>query len=708
MTTITTLLRLAARAPRLILALVLCLGLQDALAAASAPEGDTAATQAARIQDLLDGFAQHGIGSHLEALKRLKEIGDPDPALPLQVRGMYYASLAQEAQATGDDQSMELAMARLQRMADQEHCAACNLQLLIQKMRQALGRGSTKDMRDLYAQMQALPKSDSLDDQLSVLLTKAQALEAMSDTNAALGDALEAGDIAARHGTPADKVFALDLLARINGRRRDMKRALQYTDEAYALSEQIGNVYLMVSQRINQSYYYATLKDRPRQFAALRHALQLSNSAPDMESARLVCLNNLANYYNGAPNGFAQAYDYAMRAERLAQQLDDEVLVAFARTNRGVAMVHLGQVDSGIALAIEGVATVRRLGLELETADLLEQLAIAYETAGRPQQALAAAREQLAINTRLAQSESDKSIQELQERFSAERKVLEIQQLQLQYERDHAEVAARASQLKLWVVAALALLLGLLLLGLRLRRARSRHASLAMDNARLSEQVSRDGLTGAFNRRHCECLMAQQQLAMGRSRDRHYAAKVGLMLVDVDHFKQINDTHGHAAGDEVLKEVSRRLQASLRERDAVVRWGGEEFLLVLPGTPAERLDIVAQRILAALGGTPIEVAAGVALTVTASAGAVAWPAFEQQSWEDAVHMSDLALYMSKRSGRNRATCLQSIADDAMDDSERGNRLRSDLAAARDAGDVSLQTVDGPQRQAVSEAEMPAA
>lgn len=673
----------------------LACGLMPVHAAVDRPMGAEGRDQSAeRIQALLDSFAVHGVGSNNEAFRQLQQVGEPSPAAALPLRRSYYTVLAQQAQQVGEAKTLDHATAMLQAMAEREHCAPCHLEILLLRLQQVLGKGGGQPMRELYEQLAALPTFDSHDDQLSVLLAKAAVLDAMGDSGAALEAALQAGDIAARYGKPTDKVYSLELLARINGARRDLKRALQYTDEAYALAKQIGNVYLMVAQRLNQSYYYATLKDRPRQFDALRDALRMTHSAPDMEMAKLVCLNNLANYYNGAPGGYHQAIDYALRAEQLAQQLDDQVTGAFARTNRGVAMVHLGQVEAGLALANEGVDTVRKLDLKQETGDLLEQLAIAYEAAGRPQQALSATRAQQALNLEVAQVERDRSIQELQERFAAERKVHEIEQLKLQYERDQADVAARASQLRLWAAVAVVLLLGALLLGQRVVRVRSRNASLEQANARLNEQASRDALTGVYNRRYCEQVMGLQQPSDGRSRDRRYAATVGLMLIDVDHFKQVNDTHGHAAGDEVLKAVAQRLQRRLRERDTVIRWGGEEFLLLLPGTPADALAVVAQRVLADIGSEPFDIGTCEPLAVTASAGAVAWPAYAGQHWEDALHMADLALYLSKGGGRNRCTCLAGVAPEAVSDSTRRNRVRSDLAAASHAGDVTLSTVQG--------------
>jgi diguanylate cyclase (GGDEF)-like protein len=127
----------------------------------------------------------------------------------------------------------------------------------------------------------------------------------------------------------------------------------------------------------------------------------------------------------------------------------------------------------------------------------------------------------------------------------------------------------------------------------------------------------------------------------------------------------------------------------VREQDAVVRWGGEEFVLVLPGTMAHGLPVIAAKALAALGREPV-LHEGREIALRASAGAIAWPAWPAQKWTEALHLADLALYMSKTGGRNRATCFLGLREGG----DRGKVL-ADLAGAAMAGDAELQVVPGP-------------
>jgi diguanylate cyclase (GGDEF)-like protein len=238
----------------------------------------------------------------------------------------------------------------------------------------------------------------------------------------------------------------------------------------------------------------------------------------------------------------------------------------------------------------------------------------------------------------------------------------------------HEQPLVRASAL---VLVAMALVLGWRARS-RVLRARAaalermvdaRTAALAAANVEL-EQAHRaveaasltDPLTGLHNRRflwrHIEADVA---LAL---RSRHGEAGGGsrepvdlvFFLVDIDHFKRINDQHGHAVGDLVLIEMGRRLRAVFRESDHVVRWGGEEFLGVARGTPREEAPRVAERILEAISATPFELPGGRTLAVRCSIGFAALPLVPAHrhafGWEDTVAVADEALYEAKSAGRD--------------------------------------------------------
>jgi diguanylate cyclase (GGDEF)-like protein len=135
----------------------------------------------------------------------------------------------------------------------------------------------------------------------------------------------------------------------------------------------------------------------------------------------------------------------------------------------------------------------------------------------------------------------------------------------------------------------------------------------------------------------------------------------GVLLVDLDHFKTVNDTHGHHSGDQVLCHVADLLQRCVRSGDSVVRWGGEEFLVLLAGSTTERTSQIAERILHAVRSEACRLASGVTLHLSCSIGWSELSSAEapgsHATWESIVEHADRALYMAKAAGRDRARAL---------------------------------------------------
>ena len=176
----------------------------------------------------------------------------------------------------------------------------------------------------------------------------------------------------------------------------------------------------------------------------------------------------------------------------------------------------------------------------------------------------------------------------------------------------------------------------------------AKSSELEASNRKLSDMAIHDAMTGAFNRGHVQELLRQEVARFTR-----YRQSMCVLLLDIDHFKHVNDRYGHAMGDKVLREMSAAVLAGLREGDLYGRWGGEEFIIVLPniGLPgaleaAERLrtDIAAQRIATQRGDEP-----SIGITVSIGVAEVQ----DGESADSLVERADAALYQAKASGRNR-------------------------------------------------------
>jgi diguanylate cyclase (GGDEF)-like protein len=163
-------------------------------------------------------------------------------------------------------------------------------------------------------------------------------------------------------------------------------------------------------------------------------------------------------------------------------------------------------------------------------------------------------------------------------------------------------------------------------------------------NAELNRLSRADALTGLFNRRHLD-----ESLDREYADARRYVQPLCVLLFDLDHFKLVNDTHGHPAGDAVLRSFADRLVGQLRAGDTAGRWGGEEFLVILPRTDLDGGLEVAERIRAATAAEPV-VVEGSTIAVTVSGGCALGPGNSVQALVD---LADNCMYQAKVAGRDR-------------------------------------------------------
>ncbi len=176
-------------------------------------------------------------------------------------------------------------------------------------------------------------------------------------------------------------------------------------------------------------------------------------------------------------------------------------------------------------------------------------------------------------------------------------------------------------------------------------RLREMTQSLSARSETLEHAALTDALTGMHNRRYFD-----DALALYLEEFRRIGRPIGLMIFDLDHFKQVNDTHGHDIGDEVLRAVADCLKDMTRYHDVVARIGGEEFAIVAPNMDAEMLSRLAERVRAGIAAMPIS-SGNVRLRITSSVGLAVWD--RKETAENLFRRADQQLYRAKRLGRNR-------------------------------------------------------
>lgn len=238
----------------------------------------------------------------------------------------------------------------------------------------------------------------------------------------------------------------------------------------------------------------------------------------------------------------------------------------------------------------------------------------------------------------------------------------------------------------------------------RLQRARlerlveQRTRELEKANARLEEASLTDALTGLPNRRFLADKMAEDAALARRACREGVHQKnrdIVLVMMDLDHFKAVNDNYGHHAGDDVLTQLAAILRKTARESDYVVRWGGEEFLVVARFAERDSALALAERFRRAVADAEFELDEGTTLSMTCSIGFVCYPLLVQQpnafDWEQTVDFADLALYVAKSSGRDRCVGIYTTEQTRSEDLLQ--RAKGDLDRVVGAGELELESAE---------------
>jgi diguanylate cyclase (GGDEF)-like protein len=203
----------------------------------------------------------------------------------------------------------------------------------------------------------------------------------------------------------------------------------------------------------------------------------------------------------------------------------------------------------------------------------------------------------------------------------------------------------------------------------------------------LCELSQRDPLTGLANRRHFHAVLAREIEIVARSGN-----SALLLMLDIDHFKRINDTHGHLAGDKVLQAVARCIAGCVRPQDTVARYGGEEFAIVMPDCQAAYGEAVAERVRQAVASLSIAATPLLHLQITTSVGGAFAPVWVRSTADLWIERADTQLYLAKAQGRNRV-CIdhqQVISVSAEEKSLLFGSLAMADPAWRDGADGSTQ------------------
>jgi diguanylate cyclase (GGDEF)-like protein len=464
---------------------------------------------------------------------------------------------------------------------------------------------------------------------------------------------------------------------------QQLERAHALTDEAIAIAEAAHDEVSLARAHNTTAIVLDALGDRQGERRSFELAIKYARHTGSKIDEALY-LANLSDFF--LKNGeYKTALAHAERALPLTRELKDVNSETVALMNIGLAHISMQHFDLGKRRVQEAIAIDERRGSVSGVSDSYSELGTYLEKAGDLPGALVAYHRFRTLSSGILQRDQQKAILAMQEQYDADRRASALVLLNRENEIKAEQLRRRDLQQRLWWLLALVFVMSFATVALLARRVRRTNRLLTTSNEALKVQSERDPLTGLANRRHFQAAM--RQLAI----DGKLAGTV--CLIDIDHFKQINDRYGHSVGDAVLVEVAHRLRATLRDQDLIVRWGGEEFLVVVQALSAEKVDALAQRMLGAIGDSPV-VRDAHRIPVTASIGFATFPIGPlplHVPWERAISLVDTAMYLAKAHGRNRAYGVRLL--EARDEAAL-DRVMGGLEDAWREGEVALTLLQG--------------
>ncbi len=412
----------------------------------------------------------------------------------------------------------------------------------------------------------------------------------------------------------------------------------------------------------------------------LSQSLLIGNPASEA-----ISLCNLSHDFLGLRR-YAEALDYGRRAAALAERLEDWERVIAAHFSCGYACTHTARREEALEYFHLGLKIARAIHSQSLTADALQAIGKTLTESGFLREARAHLAEAAvlaeAAGARRTASQSYQCLSEVCKRQGDYATALGhyemFRQLEKEVFSEESDKRTKSLVIQMEVEHHRREAAVLVETNAALQAA---NTAFQEANARLEALATTDPLTGLPNHR---ALVATLDALVARTR--RHGESCGLLFLDIDHFKSFNDTYGHPVGDAVLVEFASCVRACLRAEDTLGRWGGEEFLILLPGLTAAEALGVGERVRLAVAAHPL--AAGAGLHMTCSIGAAACP--PQESIRDAlVQAADQALYAAKRLGRNQVRAAGDPAILALDGSfpKKQNRTRQRRQTPRTRGSV---------------------
>jgi diguanylate cyclase (GGDEF)-like protein len=491
-------------------------------------------------------------------------------------------------------------------------------------------------------------------------------------------------------------LFTVTAIAKLYWRMKDLEKGLKIINEALAFApmESAPKTFIDL-YRLRGMIYQES--GRPAQaIASYEQALKISKQTK-MLKMEMSTSNAMSDHYLRKKE-YKKAESFARRSLHLAQLSGHQEYTQLSKVNLGFALCGQGKMSEGVAYVKEALNYFNAGNFRSYQESILGEFAEVYESAGMYKEAIATLKEQRKIADELFRSSRAQAVAALQEQFNADQRQKQIDLLAKENALKDADIKNKRLQQTMTLLVTLLILMAGGFSFALYRRAKKLNSQLKSANVQLEFHAVHDPLTGLHNRRSfIELMRSRTLLQKAERRDGNAGNPNCMILLDIDHFKHINDHWGHTAGDAVLTEVAARLTSVVRETDLVLRWGGEEFLIYSPKSHPVQIAKLVERLLNVIGQSPVSFGSS-SIPLTISAGFISLPfAGIPESvcnWEKTLQIADMALYLCKEKGRNRAYGIVGI-NQAYE--EVMPVLEQSLIAAVAEGMVELIEVLGPKQ-----------
>lgn len=588
----------------------------------------TALEETRALEQQVAADPKKAIDTAREALARAEAAGDKPASLKaLRLLAMAYDNL-------DDNPGLREASGKGLALATELGDKAAQAELTTARGMSAFNEGNIEEALRQQDRAIALARDAGLERELAkAYVARAHALVALERSSEAMDTLLEANAIFEKLGERLQLSSTLsavgNILANEDATREELLRAVDYHKRAMALVDP-SSKYELSTIHYNLGVAYAYLKDYPEALGHLEKVLAIARELDDPHTIAYVNyrLGSIAVHQNRPDEALAR-FDAALPGFRAAENVQLELL---SELGRAWALASLGRRNQALSALSSARPLVNRLKSPGRDLRYHEVAADVYAKLGDWEAAFGQMRELREAERRVATAANRRQAKELQARFSARQRETENELLRAEGQLQEGRRILLLMALVLMGVFVLALVAYVM----RQSRQKRRFAALAM----------RDDLTGLPNRRSI-LEYAKSQFHGRRAGDTGFV----LALLDIDHFKKINDELGHSVGDEVLRAFAEAGLKALRAEDRLGRFGGEEFVLVMPGVSVEAVPAVFQRIREAVRGMR---ARGYPdqRPLTFSLGASAARPGDPDL-DSIIKRADEALYRAKNLGRDR-------------------------------------------------------